>query len=176
MGTKNTNSDRGGGVKDRRSASGGAWLLGDHRIKTWSSTQGAFALSSAEAELYAMVEGATRARGMITLAGELGFTSLGSIITLGTDSSAAKSFVNRRGVGRMRHLAIRDLWLQREIREGRLETVKVLGTENPADLMTKALSLRDIGTRLKALSMEAEFGENVFGKKVTFADGAGDST
>eukprot|EP00973_Karenia_brevis_P010100 1367218-Karenia_brevis.AAC.1 len=47
-------SDWGGNIRDRKSTSGGVWMIGGHTIKTWSSTQGAYALSSAEAELYAM--------------------------------------------------------------------------------------------------------------------------
>jgi hypothetical protein len=48
------------------------------------------------------------------LALECGFTGLSPVIQLGTSSSAAKSFVSRRGLGKMRHLEIRDLWLQAE--------------------------------------------------------------
>jgi hypothetical protein len=66
-----SDSDWGGNVKDRKSTSGGVWMLGGHCIKTWSATQGAFALSSAEAELYAMVEAVTRAKGLMSLAQEL---------------------------------------------------------------------------------------------------------
>ena len=58
---------------DRKSTSGGLWMLGNHRIKTWSAAQGAFALSSAEAEFYAMIEGVTRAKGLLSLAKEMGF-------------------------------------------------------------------------------------------------------
>ena len=112
-------SDWGGTSKDKKSTSEGVWQMGEHCIKTWCATQGAFALSSAEAELYAMVEGTTRAKGLLSLAKELGFISLGRGILLGTDSSAAKRFVCRRGLGKMRHLEIRDLWLQKEIREGK---------------------------------------------------------
>ena len=90
-------------------------MIGAHCIQTWSSSQGAYALSSAEAELYAMVEGATRAKGLLSLARELGFVDMSQGICLGTDSSAAKSFVSRRGLGRMRHIEIRDLWLQKEV-------------------------------------------------------------
>jgi len=136
-----TDSDWGGNIKDRKSTSGGAWFLGNHCIKTWSSTQGAFALSSAEAEFYAMIEGATRAKGLHSLANELGFTKLANVVKLGTDSSAAKSFVSRRGLGKMRHLEIRDLWLQQQVREGLVEVSKVPGERNPADLMTKIMSL-----------------------------------
>ena len=60
-------SDWGGIFKDRNSTSGGVWCLGRHCLKTWSASQGAYALSSAEAELYAMIEGVTRAKGLANL-------------------------------------------------------------------------------------------------------------
>ena len=44
-----TDSDWGGTSRDRRSTSGGIWLIGSYAIKAWSLTQGAVALSSAEA-------------------------------------------------------------------------------------------------------------------------------
>eukprot|EP00973_Karenia_brevis_P067694 9418165-Karenia_brevis.AAC.1 len=64
-----------------------------------------------------MVEGATRAKGLVSLAVEVGFKDLANVVQLGTDSSAAKSFVCRRGLRRTKHLEIRDLWLQKEIRD-----------------------------------------------------------
>ena len=51
---------------------GGAIKIGMHCVKTWSSTQMPLALSSAEVEYYAMVEGATRALGVMGMARELG--------------------------------------------------------------------------------------------------------
>jgi hypothetical protein len=101
-----------------------------------------------------MIEGVTRAKGLRSLASELGFGELSNIVRLGTDSSAAKSFVCRRGLGRMRHLEIRDLWLQDEVAKGQLVVYKVLGTENPADLMTKFLSEKDIESRLERLGLK----------------------
>ena len=80
-----TDSDWGGNSKDRKSTSGGAWSLGKHTIKTSSATQGAYALSSAEAELYAMIEGVTRAEGFVNLAVELGFRNLSVRIRIGPD-------------------------------------------------------------------------------------------
>ena len=132
-------------------------MLGLHCIKTWSTYQNAFALSSAEAELYAMVEGVSRGKGLQTLGLELGFIGLQNALGLGTDSSAAKSFVNRRGLGRMRHLQIRDLWLQKEVRDGNLLVDKVAGTKNPADLMTKVLRTDEIGDRLWRMNIEAQW-------------------
>ena len=82
-------SDWGGNHKDRKSTSGGVWMLGEHCIKTWSASQGAVALSSAEAEFYGMIEGVTRAKGLLSLARELGFEDLSTVVHLGTDSAAA---------------------------------------------------------------------------------------
>ena len=66
-----------------------------------------------------------------------------------TDSSAAKSFVSRRGPSRMRHLEIRDLWLQKEVAEGKVVVSKVRGEDNPADLMTNVLPVSDVVDRLR---------------------------
>ena len=60
-----------------------------------------------------------------------------SELKLHSDSSAARAVVARRGVGRIRHLAARQLWLQDELREGRLKVTKVPSNDNPADLKTK---------------------------------------
>ena len=46
---------------DRKSISGGAVFLGDVVLKAWARLQQAVALSSAEAELYGLVEGAKEA-------------------------------------------------------------------------------------------------------------------
>lgn len=130
-----------------------AWFVGGQCIKTWSCTQGAFALSSAEAEFYAMIEAVVSSKGLVSLAGELGFKKMSNVIVLGMDTSAAKSFVCRRGLGNMRHIEIRDLWLQKEVREGKLKVVKVLGVENPADLMTKILNVKEIEERLMRMNI-----------------------
>ena len=45
------------------------------------------------------------------------------------DSEAAESFVGRRGLGRMRHIEVRDLWLQEEVRNGKVKVEMVKGTE-----------------------------------------------
>ena len=149
-------SDWGGNVRDRKSTSGGVWMLGKHCIKTWCASQGAFALSSAEAEFYAMIEAITRAKGLLSLSSEMGFGEVSNVVHLGTDSSAAKSFVSRRGLGKMRHVEIRDLWLQKEVREGKVLVHKVVGTENPADLMTKILTASEIGDRLRGMNIRMD--------------------
>ena len=80
-----------------------------------------------------------------------------NVVYLGTDSSAAKSFVGRRGLGKMRHLEIRDLWLQKEVGEGKVVVSKVWGTENPADLMTKILGKQEIQERIEGMGMRVVY-------------------
>ena len=59
----------------------------------------------------------------------------------------------------MRHLQIRDLWLQEEVEHGRLEVHKVKKDQNPADLMIKVLSLKEVVDRLSWMNLRAEVQE-----------------
>ena len=128
-------------------------MIGKHCIKTWATTQGAVALSSAEAEFYAMIEAVIRAKGLLSRMQEMGYPAGERGIRLHTDSSAAKNFVSRRGLGTMRHLEIRDLWLQREVGLGKVIVLKNEGPKNPADLMTKHLKSQEIKDRLETLGI-----------------------
>ena len=152
-------SDWGGRRGSRKSTSGGVVMLGKHCIKTWSSTQGAVALSSAEAEFYAMIEAIVRAKGVLNIMKEIGISVIEKI-QLFTDSSAAKSFVSRTGLGRMKHLEIRDLWLQREVGLGKVVVNKVEGPRNPADLMTKYLKRWEIDVRLQLMGLRIEWNQD----------------
>ena len=111
-------------------------MLGSHCLRTWSSTQGAIALSSAEAEFYALIDAVLRAKWAQSVLSELG-VPVSPVAEEFTDSAAPKSFVSKRGLGKMRHLELRDLWLQREVGNGKVLIQKVLGSENPADAMIK---------------------------------------
>ena len=53
----------------------------------------------------------------------------------------------------LRHLEIRDLWLQKEVAEGKLEISSLRDEDSPADLMTKILKCGDIEERLKGLNL-----------------------
>ena len=99
-----------------------------------------------------MIEGVTRAKGLVSLSNDLGVFGMPNLIR-SVPSSAAKSFVSRRGLGKMRHLDIRDLWLQQEVAGGRVLVEKVDGEVNPADLMTKILGVDTIERRLKDMKI-----------------------
>eukprot|EP00973_Karenia_brevis_P038073 5248532-Karenia_brevis.AAC.1 len=53
----------------------------------------------------------------------------------------------------MRHLELRDLWLQKEVRDGKLEMEKLNGKENSADLMAKILTIAEIRERLQRMNI-----------------------
>ena len=68
------------------------------------------------------------------------------------DSEAAIGVVSRRGNGRLRHVRVGMLWIQEQVEEGALVVKKVLGTENPADAMTKYLPASKMGFYMELMS------------------------
>ena len=135
-----SDSDWAGCRRTRKSTTGGVSMRGPHCLKTWSATQGPIALSSAEAEYYAMVDNTMKAMGIKTMAEEIGIFGMSGPVVLHTDSSSAKSFASRRGLGKARHVQTRCLWLQQAVADRQVLVRKVAGTRNPADILTKYLS------------------------------------
>ena len=86
-----TDSDWAGCQKTRKSSSGGVLMVGKHCVKTWCSTQGARALSSAEAEYYAMVEGVIRGKGLQNIGRELGMMGMDEEVELRVDDKEGRS-------------------------------------------------------------------------------------
>ena len=121
----------------RRSTSGGCAMLGTHLLKHWSSTQKVLTLSSGEAELAGVVKGASEGYGLQSLALDLGIVLKFSVFA---DSSAAIGICRRTGIGKVRHLAVQQLWVQERVRSGGFRLIKVAGVDNPADLYTKYLT------------------------------------
>ena len=130
-------SDWAGCRRTRRSTTGGVIKAGRHVLRTWSATQATIATSSGEAELIAMADGASRGLGLRTVLEEMGVETRLSIVQMNTDSSVAKSFVSTRGLGKMRHLEVKILWLQECVQRGRISVGKVSGRSNIADALTK---------------------------------------
>ena len=56
-----------------------------------------------------------------------------------TDATAAIGICRRRGLGRVRHLAVADLWVQDRLKARDFELHKVAGADNVADMLTKHL-------------------------------------
>ena len=74
------------------------------------------------------------------------------------DSSAAIGRCRRSGIGKVRHLAVAQLWVQDLVRAKACRLHKVLGTHNPADLMTKPLPRVEIDGHLTRLCLSRATG------------------
>ena len=146
-----TDTDYAGCRKTRRSTNGGVIQIGSHMVKTWSTTQAIVALSSGEAEFYGLVKGACEAIGVAGLLEDLGRSR--PRIILCTDSSAAKGIASRRGVGKVKHLETRTLWIQEHVGSGSIQLRKVCGQFNVADIATKYLSSGRVSELLKQLPL-----------------------
>jgi hypothetical protein len=141
-------SDFAGDFTSRKSTSGGCIMRGTHLIKHWSNNQSVIALSSGEAELYGIVTGATHCIGLQSIAADLAVEVEKS---LHTDSSAAKGVCERKGIGKIRHLAVSGLWIQDRVRSGDLHLCKVAGVSNPADVLTKHVEGHRVKTHLASM-------------------------
>ena len=92
---------------ERRSISGGCLMLGKACIKTGARLQQSVALSSAESELYALVEGSREALGARCAVGHI-LGHEGEIVPhIYCDSEAAVNISKMEGLRKLRHIDIR---------------------------------------------------------------------
>ena len=72
-------------------------------------------------------------------------------ITLYVDSSACKGMVLRHGVGKVKHLTTKQIWVQGAVQVYGVEVVKVPREQNVADMLTHDVPkgwLRSHGVRM----------------------------
>ena len=97
--------------------------MGGHILKCWSKTQSTVALSSAEAELTGICQSAGEGLGLQAMCADLGVEVK---LRIFSDATAAIGICRRRGLGRVRHLAVADLWVQDRLRSTDFELLKVV--------------------------------------------------
>ena len=155
-----SDSDWAGCKRTARSTSGGILMRGAHHIKSWSSTQKRVTLSSAEAELGALVKTACEALGLMQMAAGLGRDVQAEVFV---DSTAALAVTQRKGNDKLRHVRVGQLWVQEVAENEELRFSKVLGTENPADACTKYLTSIKLETFTQMIGMEDREGRSELG-------------
>ena len=129
-----------------------AIMRGKHLLRHSATLQTSVGLSSAEAEYYAMVRGGCFGLGVQSYFDDW---NMHLKVRVHSDSSAARAVAKRRGLGKMRHVMTRYLWLQERIKMQHLTVVCIDGKSNPADLMTKALSKNDIDRHCERMGVVA---------------------
>ena len=124
---------------DRKSVSSGVIAIQGNVVCTSARTQRTIALSSAEAELYAsagVLSDSFLLKNILCFLLELEKLP----VHLYMDSSSGKQVWQRSGVGRIRHLSCRVLWVQQAVARGDVVLHHIRGEYNPSDVNTKLLT------------------------------------
>ena len=131
-----TDSDWATDQQNRKSKSAVHIYVGDCLLYSYTRRQTVIAQSSAEAEFYASASGVSEG---ILLRKVLAFFGLPLGLRALTDSAANNAMAHRLGVGKVRHLETKVLWLQQLVYRGLLTMTWKAGRFNNADLGTKVL-------------------------------------
>ena len=147
-------ADNGGDIKTRRSTVGQAIKLYGNVVKHACNLLTTTGLSSAENEYYAISAGATSGLGVQAMMADWGIEAAVKVaVKVSSDSSAARAFASRRGLGRLKHIQTRYLWVQERVAQKALTLATVASKENVADLLTKMLSWADVRRHMKSMRM-----------------------
>ena len=104
-----TDSDWASDTRSRKCLSCYVEMFGKHMIETSCARQSTVALSSGEAEYYALTRRVAAGVMSQQIWEVIGFKMP---ITAKTDSTAGRGIAHRKGCGKVKHLSIRELWLQ----------------------------------------------------------------
>ena len=152
----------------RKSVSGCVVLAGGARVHSHARGQPTVALSSCEAEIIAASEGAKE---LLFVQKIFEFLDFGLLpIEMWIDSSSARAFAHREGVGRMKHLDTRYLWLQNLVKVSAVHLKKIPRAENVGDLLTHVPTTSELrkftqkmGMVLKPRPLQKPLGLQKFG-------------
>ena len=78
-----------------------------------------------------------------------------------TDSSAAKGIASRRGLGKVRHVEVNQLWVQEKVADGSIGLSKVGGDINLADSLTKRVGREILERHMKETNQSVVEGRHV---------------
>ena len=81
-------------------------------------------------------------------------------ICVKTDASAAKGIALRRGMGKIRHIEVNQLWLQGKVADGTVKIEKIAAENNVADHLTKYLNQEGIQFHLGQTHQEVKEGRH----------------
>jgi hypothetical protein len=143
-------SDWAGCLDTRRSTTGYIFTLAGAPIAWGSRRQKTVALSSTEAEYMAFGDAVKEALWLQTLLKNIG-QQTECPIPIFTDNQGASALANNPIFQeRTKHIDIRHHFV-REIIEGKIQTLYIPSTEQPADLLTKTLDGKQISRCLESL-------------------------
>ena len=124
-------------------------------VKCWAKAQQVVSLSSGEAELHGIAQGCSQGLGLQSLLKDAGWHLP---LHIYSDATAAIGIARRKGLGKIRHLDVTDLWIQDRIRSKAITLSKVLGTENMADALTKYVDKKTMDMAISKMGLHQTSG------------------
>ena len=119
-------------------------------------------------ELLACEKGSTELMGMGSTAEDFGTKEE---MTPKVDATACHAIVSRTGVGRVRHLDVRRLWIQEKAQKGNIRCMRVSRQGHVVDSFTKAETNPEMGAALKKLNLSRPRGRPAAAPQLnSFAD------
>ena len=79
---------------------------------------------------------------------------MSSATTINGDSSEVKGILARRGCGKVKHLEVKLLWLQEQVRSGKVEFQKISRKNNPSDALTHHYTRKEAKKHFKHMGIE----------------------
>ena len=118
-------------------------------MQHFSRMQDTVALSSGEAELKSTCKG---------LAEGLGLQAVAEFLTQGSvqlehlgDAAAALGILKRHGAGGLKHLSVKQLWVQDILRRPHVSTIKIPRTVNMADALCSMPTVETLQRHMLAM-------------------------
>ena len=145
-----SDADWAGDPTSRKSATGFVAMRAGGCLRSSSTTQTIIGLSSCESEFYALCRASASGIGIQSNLVDLGIVS---DVLIWSDASAARAVASRRGLGKVRHLHTRYLWLQDAVSSKAISLRTIPGKQNPADAFTKALSQAELDAHMARLGL-----------------------
>ena len=143
-----SDSGHAGCLLTRRSTTGFTVSIGMHCVKHGSNLQSTISLSFGESEYYALVKASAIVRELLEDWGEK------YDLAVYSDSSAARGTASRRGLGKLRHVQTRYLWIQERIANDDFKLLQIGTKLNTADLCTKPVNRETCEQHMKTLNQE----------------------
>ena len=128
------------------------WLTSCQALVNYSINGG---VEFGQGRTYRYPQGRSARLGLQSIARDLGIQLSLCILS---DASAAIGISRRRGLGKVRHLATADLWMQDRICKGDFALEKVAGADKPSDILTKHVDRAIMNKTMSTLGLHYEDG------------------
>ena len=158
-----SDSDHAGCLRTRKSTSECVVMAGRNLLKSVCRGQAVVALSTGEAEFYALLTAASEALGEQSIAREW---DVKLDIHIWFDATAGAAMSSRRGLGQVKHIHTAFLWIQAYVTEGLIRLGKKHTSENYADVLTKPVSASLMSWMIRQMGYVYKSGRSEMAYKV----------